>query len=101
MNKEQIKNCKYYKGEGVCPYPAGGKAIWWSIEFYGVNAGDKIDGGLSQTMIKFIKERIWQSDSGWTTTWREALERAKELYAIGKWNAGYISDKYADIAIAT
>ncbi len=51
-------------------------------------------------MIAYIKERVWQSDSGWNTSWQEALKRAELLYEIGKWNAGYIADKTADISIA-
>ncbi len=100
MKKEDlIKLCRYYKGEKECPFHDG-RHIWWKLELYAVNAQDKVSYGLSSTMIRYIKERIWQSDSGWTTSWDEALQRAKELYEIGKWNSGYIADKEADISIA-
>ena len=99
--EELIKQCRYYKGEEECPFPAeDGRNRWWSIEAYGVNAGDKTDKGLSPTMINFILYRVWESDSGWNTTKEEAIYRAKELYEIGKWNAGYIADKNAPISIA-
>lgn len=97
---ELIKQCRYYKGEDECPFGVDdGRSVWWKIERYGVGAGDKTDRGLSPTMISYIRERIWQSDSGWTTNWETALNRARELYDKGKWNAGYISDKKADIFI--
>ena len=99
--KQLLKNCRYYKGEKECPRNfTDGQARWWSIECYGVEAGDKTAKGLSPTMIAFIRERVWQSDSGCDTTWDVALERAKELYDLGKWNAGYIASKSANISIA-
>ena len=94
--QELLKFCRYYKGENNCPY-TDGRSTWWVIERYGVEAGDKTDQGLSPKMISFIKERIWQSDSGWDTTWEEALSRANELYDKGVWCAGYISYKSATI----
>ena len=97
--KDLIQFCKYYNGEENNPY-RDGRSVWWSIEKYGIDAGDKQSHELSPKMIAFIRDRIWQSDSGWSTTWEEALARAKELYKIGKWNAGYIADKKADISIA-
>ena len=103
MNKKELlKHCKYYKGENECPYPQDdGRSIWWKIESYGVEAGDEMDGKtLSSTMVNYIRERVWQSDSGWNTTWNEAIKRAQSLYDIGKWNAGYIADKSANISIA-
>lgn len=96
--KDFLPFCRYYKGEKECPFNDG-RGEWWIIEYYGVNAGDKTDKDLSPTMISFIKERIWQSESGCTTTWDEALKRAKELYEKGMWNAGYITDKAADISM--
>ena len=100
--KDLIQFCKYYQGEKECPYQASdGRSIWWKIESYAVQAGDKTDKEtLSPSMIGYIKERVWQSDSGWSTSWEEALKRAEKLYEIGKWNAGYIADKAADISIA-
>lgn len=102
MKREDlIKNCRYYKGEEKCPFPADdGRSVWWRIECYGVNADDKIDKGFSPTMINFLLYRVWESDSGWSTTKEEALKRAKELYDLGKWNAGYIANKNANISIA-
>lgn len=97
--EDYLLACRYYKGEKENPFNDG-RGEWWVIEQYGVNAEDKTDKGLSPTMIAFIKERIWQSESGWSTTWEEALRRAEELYEKGIWNAGYIADITADISIA-
>lgn len=97
--KDLIKFCRYYKGGEESPY-TDGRDVWWKIERYGVDARDKVTNGLSPKMISFIRERVWQSDSGWSTSWEEALKRANELYDLGKWSSGYISDKSSDISIA-
>lgn len=90
-------NYTYYKGETECPFYSG-KRMWWRIESYAAQAGDKKAAGeLSDAMIEFIRERVWQSDSGWDTDWETALKRAKELYRKGLWSASYISER--DITI--
>ncbi|MBR1889446.1 MAG: hypothetical protein IJ816_02335 [Alloprevotella sp.] len=99
MKSDLLQFCRYYKGEDKSPFEDG-RSIWWMLERYAVNAGDKTNKDLSPTMINYIRERIWQSDSGWNTNWSEALYRAKTLYEQGKWNAGYIADKSTSISIA-
>jgi len=100
MEREKLlKYCRYYKGEEIDPF-VDGRSVWWKIESYGVYFGDKTFIELSPTMIDYIRERVWQSDSGWNTTWDEALKRAKELYRLGKWSVGYISQQEANISIA-
>ena len=89
-------NYSFYKGEDSCPFSDAGRCFWWRVESYAArNGDDKKKGKLSPTMLSFIKERVWQSRSGWTTSWEEAKARAQDCYSSGLWNAGYISDKDA------
>lgn len=96
MDKKEFANYTYFKGEDICPFDDVKKSFWWDVERYAYSKGDKkVQDELSSTMKKFLKERVWQSESGHTTSWDEALKRAQECYIFGMWNAGYITDKDA------
>lgn len=83
---------RYYKGEPECPFET--IDIWWRLEKYAAEAHDeKVTDKISKTMLKFIKNKVWWSESGApTTSWQEAEKRANELYLAGKWSAAYISE---------
>lgn len=105
--EELIKNCRYYKGESICPFHADdGRSVWWRIEMNGVDAQDKTDLCLSKNMLAYIKNRIWETDCGGMVdlsrhlTWKEAKARANELYTLGKWSAGYLWDKECPLSNA-
>lgn len=86
-------NYSFFKGEAECPFSDKGRSFWWRVEVYAYDHQDKkVSGELSSTMLSYLKERIWQTPSGWTTSWAEALSRAKYCYKKGVWNAGYITD---------
>lgn len=97
----KFDNYLYYKGEKKNPFNPHrewGKNVWWIIESYAVERGDnKEKGKLSKTMLSYIKERVWQSDSQWNTSLEIAIKRAHELYIKGLWDASYIS--YTDRTI--
>lgn len=97
MNNELLKYCRYYKGEEHNPFPCDGRSVWWRIESYGVNAGDKTNDGLSPAMLEYLHNRVWHE--GWIgdTTWEEAQARAKELYDSGKWCHSYITRRAATL----
>lgn len=86
---------KYYKGEETCPFANDtGASVWWRIESYAAENGDeKLPGRLSRTMIEYLRERVWQSDSGWDTTWDEASKRATIMYNRGIWDPSFLNDK--------
>ena len=86
---------KYYKEERKNPFPAdSGKNIWWEIESYAFRDKDeKEKNKLSPKMCEYIREKVWQSDSGHNTTLEEAYKRAQELYMKGLWSIGYIAQK--------
>ena len=86
---------KYYKGEETCPFAHDtGASVWWRIESYAAENGDeKLPGRLSRTMIEYLRERVWQSDSGWDTTWDEASKRATIMYNRGIWDPSFLNDK--------
>lgn len=92
----KFDNYSFFKGEAECPFTDKGRAFWWRVEAYAYLHRDiKKSGELSATMLSYLKERIWQTVSGWTTSWDEALSRAKFCYKRGLWNAGYITDANA------
>lgn len=94
------KPYEYYQGEEDCPFDAGsGKVFWWRIERYAFEAGDqKREGELSETMLSYIREKVWQSDSGApTTSWETGIKRSTELYRLGEWTPVYITDQEARI----
>lgn len=93
------KNYSYYKGEEKCPFDGlSGKSFWWELEQYAFeNKDEKLAGRLSDTMLEFIRERVWQSDSGWDTTWEIGIKRATELYKKGLWSSRYICTSSANI----
>jgi hypothetical protein len=98
----KFDNYSFYKGEEKNPFTGAdslsGKSFWWDLERYAFEAGDeKLSGRLSDTMLEFIRERVWQSDSGWDTTWEVGIKRATELYKKGLWSSRYISNKEATI----
>ncbi len=92
----KFDNYLYYKGEEKSPYLKQGefgKDVWWRIESYAAERGDKKEKGkLSKTMTLYIQERVWQNDSGWDTSRETAMQRAHELYIKGLWDIGYICD---------
>lgn len=101
--ENEYKNYKYFKGEDLCPFDAGsGKAVWWKIEKYAFEAKDvKYHNTLSETMLSYLRERVWQSDSGApTTSWETGIKRSTDLYKKGLWSAGYICEESATIGSA-
>lgn len=92
--EKNYNNYTYYKGEETCPFPPfSGKAVWWKIESYAAKAkDDKLAGRLSDTMLEYLRERVWQNDSGSTTTWEVGIKRSSELYKKGLWSAKYINE---------
>ncbi len=91
----KFDNYLYYKGESENPFEDKdfGKAFWWRLEFEAAQPVDKKEKDkLSPIMIHYIREKIWQNESGgWNTSWETALKRAHELYIKGLWCASYIS----------
>lgn len=93
---DKWKNYTYYKGEIQNPFSGWnfGKAFWWTVEKYAVEAGDeKKPGKLSDTMVAYIRELHWEGPGHYDTTRTEMLERATELYTHGVWSSEYISIK--------
>lgn len=91
-----LKNYKYYKGEPTNPYESKdfGKAFWWVVELYAVEAGDEKERDmLSLTMVNYLKEHLWEGDGQHDTTKEEMLKRADELYNHGIWSRDYIGLK--------
>lgn len=100
-NIHLVKNCRYFDGDiSEVPIPTFDYNInWWkTIECEAVVCGDKPDKGLSQSMIKYIKDRIWFDSN--KIQWNDCIERAKELYEKGLFSALYLQDKSADISLA-
>lgn len=90
-----MSNYKYYNGESKNPYECGdlGKSFWWCMEYEAVLAGDKKEADkLSETMVHYIREKMWQGDAHSDTDWGTALKRATELYVKGLWSRNYICD---------
>lgn len=96
MKRDRFENYKFFKGEEECPSKMfrTGKGVWWMIESIAYdNNDDKKKNELSPSMIKYIKEKVWQRPEGyWDTSWEVALERATELYRKGLWDIGYICE---------
>lgn len=95
---DKYANYKYYKGEEETSYSNfKGKGIWWRIEKYAFDKNDdKEKGYLSITMLNYIRNKHWESDSGMpTTTWEECVRRATWMYRNGLWSSAYLSDKDA------
>lgn len=95
---EFIKQCRYYKGEEENPFDNAihfGKWQWWNLEYYSFKNGDiKEKDKLSKIMLEYIREWHWEPEMPpKSNTWEVAIERATELYLIGKFNGGYISHK--------
>lgn len=97
IRKETLKNYKYYNGEAENPYEGidFGKAFWWTVESYAFTYRDKKEQDkLSSTMIRYLKEHMWEGDGQPDTAEKEMLVRAHELYINGIWSRDYICCKH-------
>lgn len=93
---EDFKNYQYYKGEKENPFEGKdfGKAFWWTVEMYAVEAKDEKEPNvLSLTMVAYLKEHHWEGDGQHDTSKEEMLRRADELYNHGLWCRDYIGLK--------
>lgn len=102
MNYE---NYSYYKGEKQNPFEGKdfGKAFWWNLESHASERGDKKQKRqLSESMVEYIREKMWDGDGQHDISLEVALIRATEAYKLGIWARSYItcSDYTLDQAIA-
>lgn len=90
----RTKNYRYYHGEDECPFSNRGKSFWWTIERYAHERNDnKEKDELSQSMVYYLKEKMWDGDGQHDTTLEEMLKRAGQMYLKGVWSRSYLNSK--------
>jgi len=91
----KYENYSYYKGEKENPHQYNGdvgKYFWWTIEAHAAERGDrKRKKELSDSMVDYIREKIWDGDGEHDISLEVALIRATEMYKIGVWFRSYIT----------
>ncbi len=98
-----MKHYKYYNGEKENPFEGKdfGKAFWWKVELYAIEANDKKeDDKLSRTMMDYVHDLCWEGDGQSDTTWDDALKRATKMYVKGIWARSHITTKSFTFAMA-
>lgn len=90
----KYENYSYYKGESKNPFEGKdfGKAFWWELERDAFERGDKKQKRqLSESMVEYIREKMWDGDGQHDISLEVALIRAAELYRLGVWARSYIT----------
>ena len=87
--KEERAEALYQKYQ-----PLDSSEIWYRLEFYACNRRDiKEKDKLSQTMIDYIRNKIWDTgnfdDATGSIGFDECVKRCTEMYNKGVWSANY------------